>query len=145
MLDEKGSFYIIEAILAITLLMTVFLIVNTTISVENPDYSHESKEIAIAQDTMGILSTKVSFHDQTFLGDISKILKENDNSKESIREVSQMCEDKLETFNLKNYKFSENNVLNGKVLASSGDYQKAGEVTVATRNYGEYSYTLSLC
>ena len=55
-----------------------------------------------------------------------------------------MCEDKLETFNLKNYKFSENNVLNGKVLASSGDYQKAGEVTVATRNYGEYSYTLSV-
>ena len=144
MLDEKGSFYIIEAILAITLLMIVFLIVNTTISVENPDYSYESKEIAMAQDTMGILSTKVSFHDQTFLGDISKILKENDNSKESIREVSQMCEDKLETFNLKNYKFSENNVLNGKVLASSGDYQKAGEVTVATRNYGEYSYTLSV-
>ena len=144
MLDEKGSFYIIEAILAITLLMTVFLIVNTTISVENPDYSYESKEIAMAQDTMGILSTKVSFHDQTFLGDISKILKENDNSKESIREVSQMCEDKLETFNLENYKFSENNVLNGKVLASSGDYQKAGEVTVATRNYGEYSYTLSV-
>ena len=144
MLDEKGSFYIIEAILAITLLMTVFLIVNTTISVENPDYSYESKEIAMAQDTMGILSTKVSFHDQTFLGDISKILKENDNSKESIREVSQMCEDKLETFNLKNYKFSENNVLNGEVLASSGDYQKAGEVTVATRNYGEYSYTLSV-
>lgn len=144
MLDEKGSFYIIEAILAITLLMTVFLIVNTTISVENPDYSYESKEIAMAQDTMGILSTKVSFHDQTFLGDISKILKENGNSKESLREVSQMCEDKLETFNLKNYKFSENNVLNGKVLASSGDYQKAGEVTVATRNYGEYSYTLSV-
>lgn len=144
MLDEKGSFYIIEAILAITLLMTVFLIVNTTISVENPDYSYESKEIAMAQDTMGILSTKVSFHDQTFLGDISKILKENGNSKESIREVSQMCEDKLETFNLENYRFSENNVLNGKVLASSDDYQKAGEVTVATRNYGEYSYTLSV-
>ena len=81
MLDEKGSFYIIEAILAITLLMTVFLIVNTTISVENPDYSHESKEIAIAQDTMGILSTKVSFHDQTIINDINKILKENDNSK----------------------------------------------------------------
>ena len=39
--------------------------------------------------------------------------------------------------------FCENNVLKGKVLASSRDYSKAGDVSVATRNYGDYSYTLS--
>ena len=144
MSDEKGSIYIIDAILAIVLLMLVFLIVNSAISIEAPDYSYESKEIVSAQDTMEILSGKVNFQDQTFLGRISKILKDNDNSKQAVSEVSQICKDKFETLNLKNYQFRENNILNGKVLASSGKYSKAGDVTVATRTFGDYSYTLSV-
>ena len=143
MLDEKGYFYIIDAILAVMLLLMVFLIVNATISIPSPDYSHDSKDIRIAQDTMEILSGKVNFEDQSFLGEISEILKGNENSKESIRHVSRLSKDKLNSFNLKNYKFSENNVLNGKVLAESGDYSKAKDVSVATRNYGDYSYSLS--
>ena len=143
MLDEKGYFYIIDAILAVMLLLTVFLIVNTAISIPNPDYSYDSKDIRTAQDTMELLSGKVNFTDRTFLGEISGILNSNDNSKESIREVSKLCRDKLDSYNLKNYKFTENSVLKGKVLASSGDYSKARDVSVATRNYGDYSYTLS--
>ncbi|MDO5831511.1 MAG: hypothetical protein Q4Q14_01625 [Methanobrevibacter sp.] len=143
MLDEKGYFYIIDAILAVMLLLMVFLIVNATISIPSPDYSYDSKDIRMAQDTMEMLSGKVNFADQTFLGEISEILKENENSKESVRVVSRLSKDKLNSFNLKNYKFSENNVLNGKVLAESGDYSKAKDVSVATRNYGDYSYSLS--
>ena len=143
MLDEKGYFYIIDAILAVMLLLMVFLIVNATISIPSPDYSYDSKDIRMAQDTMEMLSGKVDFTDQTFLGEISEILKENENSKESVRVVSRLSKDKLNSFNLKNYKFSENNVLNGKVLAESGDYSKAKDVSVATRNYGDYSYSLS--
>ena len=144
MLDEKGSFYIIEAVLAITLLMTVFLIVNSVISIETPDYSYESRDTAIAQDTMEILSGKIDYRDQTFLGEISEILKENKNSKRSVEEVSQISKDKFQRLNIENYQFCENNVLKGKVLAASGDLNDAGDVTVATRNYGEYSYTLSV-
>ncbi|MBE6508927.1 MAG: hypothetical protein E7Z77_05865 [Methanobrevibacter sp.] len=143
MLDEKGYFYIIDAILAVTLLLIAFLIVNAAISVPNPDYSYESKDIRIAQDAMEMLSGKVNFTDRTFLGEISEILKRNENSKESIREVSNLCRDKLDSLNIKNYRFSENNILKGKVLASSGDYSKAIAVSVATRNYGNYSYSLS--
>ena len=143
MLDEKGYFYIIDAILAVMLLLMVFLIVNATISIPSPDYSYDSKDIRTAQDTMEMLSGKVNFTDQTFLGEISEILKDNENSKESIREVSRISKDKLDSFNIKNYEFTENNVLNGKVLASSGDFSKAGDVSVATRNYGDYSYSLS--
>ena len=143
MLDEKGYFYIIDAILAVMLLLMVFLIVNATISIPSPDYSYDSKDIRMAQDTMEMLSGKVDFTDQTFLGEISEILKENENSKESVRVVSRLSKDKLNSLNLKNYKFSENNVLNGKVLAESGDYSKAKDVSVATRNYGDYSYSLS--
>ena len=143
MLDDKGYFYIIDAILAVMLLLMVFLIVNAAISIPSPDYSYDSKDIIKAQDMMEMLSGNVNFTDQTFLGEISEILKENENSKESVRDVSKLCRDKLESFNIKNYRFSETNVLKGKVLASSGDYSKASDVLVATRNYGDYSYTLS--
>ena len=143
MLDERGYFYIIDAILAVTLLLIAFLVVNAAMSIPTPDYSYESKDIRVAQDAMEMLGGKVNFTDQTFLGEISEILKGNENSKESIREVSNLCRDKLDSLNIKYYRFSENNILKGKVLASSGDYSEAGEVSVATRNYGDYSYTLS--
>ena len=143
MLDDKGYFYIIDAILAVMLLLTAFLVVNTVISIPSPDYSYDSSDITKAQDTMEILSGKVNFTDQTFLSKISGILKDNENSKESIREVSKLCKYELDSFSIGNYRFSENNVLKGKVLASSGDYSKASDISVATRNYGDYSYSLS--
>jgi hypothetical protein len=91
---------------------------------------------------MEILSRKVNFTDKSFIGSISDTLMENRNSKKSVREVSEICQDKFDTFNLRNYRFCENNVLDGKVLASSGDYSKAGSVSQATRTYGDYSYSL---
>lgn len=144
MLDNKGSFYIFDAILAIFLLLIVFLVVNAAISMPSADYSYESKDIRTAQDVMELLSGKINFNDMTFLSKISKILEDGKNSKQSVREVSDICKDKLDSYNLKNYEFSENNILKGKVLASYGDYKKANDVDVATRNFGDYSYTLSL-
>ncbi|WP_405303408.1 hypothetical protein [Methanobrevibacter sp.] len=144
MLDEKGNFFIVEAILAIVLLLFVFLIFNYTISISNPSYSGEIKNSKTAQDTMEILSGKINFTDGTFIGDISEILKENENSKESVSEVSKLSKDKFSTLKLENYRFSETNILDGKVLAGSGDYSKATNVSVATRTYGDYSYTLSI-
>lgn len=144
MLDSKGSFYIMDAILAIFLLLMVFLVVNTAITMPTSDYSYESKDIRTAQDTMELLGGKIDFNDNTFLGKISKILEDNKNSKQSVRRVSEISKDKLELYNLKNYRFCENNVLKGKVLASKGNYDKASSVDVATRSYGDYSYTLSV-
>lgn len=144
MLDNKGSFYIIDAILAIFLLLIVFLIVNTAITLPTTDYSYESKDIRTAQDTMELLSGKIDFNDNTFLSKISNILIEGKNSKESIREVSDISKDKLNSYKLKNYLLTENNVLKGEVLASKGDYKGATDVDVATRNYGDYSYSLSV-
>jgi len=142
MLDNKGSFYIMDAILAIFLLLIVFLVINTAITLPTSDYSYESKEIRTAQDTMELLSGKIDFNDNTFLAEISNILKEGKNSKESIRQVSEISKDKLNSYKLKNYMLTENNILKGKVLASKGDYNKANDVDVATRTYGDYSYTL---
>jgi hypothetical protein len=144
MLDNKGSFYIIDAILAIFLLLMVFLVVNAVITMPTADYSYKSKDIRTAQDTMELLSGKIDFYDQTFLGKISNILEDGKNSKESVRQVSEISQNKLDSYNIKNYRFCENNVLKGKVLASSGNYNGYDNVNVATRTYGDYSYTLSV-
>ena len=144
MLDNKGSFYIMDAVLAIFLLSMAFLVVNAAISMPTHDYSYESKDIRAAQDIMELLSGKIDFNDKTFLGKISDSLKEGKNSKESVRQVSKISKNKLDSYNLENYRFSENNILKGEVLASKGDYKKANNVDVATRTYGDYSYTLSV-
>lgn len=143
MLDEKGNFFIIDAVLAVILLLAVFIVFNSAISIPDSSYSNEIKESKNAQDIMEILSGKVYYSDGTFIADISEILKENKNSKESIREVSGLCEDKFESLKIKNYRFSETNVLKDKVFASSGDYSNAKDVSSATRSYGDYYFTLS--
>ena len=144
MLDEKGSFFIIDALLAVVLVLIVFLVVNAVISMPSPDYSYKTKDFTSSQDIMQTLSGKIDFADRSFIGEISDILKENKNSEESVREVSGMCKNKFDNLRIANYEFSETNVLNGEVLASSGDYSKADNVSVATRSYGDYSYTLSV-
>ena len=144
MLDNKGSFYIFDAIIAVVLILLVFLVVNTTISLPTSDYSYESKDIRTAQDVMELLSGKVDFDDRTFLEEISSILEDGENSKESIGEASEISKRKLDSYNIKNYRFTENDVLDGEVLASSGDYKKEDNVDVASRTYGDYSYSLSI-
>lgn len=142
MLDNKGSFYIIDGVLAVILLLMVFLVINTAITIPTHDYSYETHDIRMAQDIMEVLSGKIDFADESFLGEISNILIENKNSKESVSQVCELSQNKLDSYNLKNFKFTENNLLDGKVLASNGDFKKARDVSVATRNYGDYSYTL---
>ena len=144
MLDEKGNFFIIDAVIAVILLLVIFLAFNSAISLQDSSYSNEIKDSKNAQDIMEILSGKIDYADRTFIGDISEILKDNKNSKESISEVSKLSKDKFSTLKLKNYRFSETNVLDDKVLASSGDYSNANDVSVAIRTYGDYSYTLSI-
>ena len=144
MSDNRGSFYIFDAILAAFLILLVFLVVNSAISLPTVDYSYESKEIRTAQDIMELLSGKVDFDDKTFLEEISSILEDGENSKESIGEASEISKRKLDSYNIKNYRFTENDILDGEVLASSGDYKKADNVDVASRTYGDYSYSLSI-
>ena len=140
MKDEKGYFYIIDAFLAIVILLIAILMVNSVISTTSPSYSTQSHDFTSAQDTMELLSAKINFTDRVFIEDISNILSTNHNSKHSVREVSKLCSEKFKKLGIENYQFRENNVLGGKVLASSG--MLGEDVSIATRNYGDYSYTL---
>ena len=145
MKDEKGLLYIFDVIFAVVLLLIAILVINAVvISIPSPQYSESVKDFKDAQDIMEMVNGKINSSDKTFIAEISSILVENENSKESIREVSDISKDKFHQFKLNNYRFTENNVLNGVVLASSGDYNDAENISVASRNYGDYSYTLSV-
>ena len=145
MKDEKGLLYIFDVIFAVVLLLIAILVINAVvISIPSPQYSESVKDFKDAQDIMEMINGKINSSDKTFIAEISSILAENENSKESIREVSDISKDKFHQFKLNNYRFTENNVLNGVVLASSGDYNDAENISVASRNYGDYSYTLSV-
>lgn len=142
MIDDSGNLYLADAIIALSILFVAMLMLNSMISIPNPSYSdvyHDSKN---AQDIMEILSGKVDFDDDTFLSEITAILKENKNSKKAQREVSQICSEKFSQFALTNYRFTESNQLNSQVLSQSGDFSKSQNVSVATRNFDGYSYTL---
>ena len=143
MLDNKGSFYLIDAILAVVLLLIVFLAINTTVTMPTHEYSYETRDIRTAQDVMELLSGRIDFQDKSFISKISGILKEGENSKESVREVSKISRDRLDSYDLENYRLVESNVLNDGVLASKGNYDDAENVSVATRTYEDYSFTLS--
>ena len=143
MLDNKGSFYLIDAILAVVLLLIVFLAINATVTMPTHEYSYETRDIRTAQDVMELLSGRIDFQDKSFISEISGILKEGENSKESVREVSKISRDRLDSYDLENYRLVESNVLNDEVLALKGNYDDAENVSVATRTYGEYSFTLS--
>lgn len=145
MKDNSGSLYIFDAILAVILLLAVILAINSAvISIPPVHYSESVHDFKIAQDVMETLSGKVNSSDRTFLADISIILAENNNSKESVREVSDISKNKFDKLKLTNYRFAENSVLEGKVLASCGDYNSADNISQASRTYGDYLYTLSV-
>ena len=144
MKDEIGNLYIADAIIALSILFIAMIMLNSLVSLPNPTYSDISHNSKNAQDIMEILSGKVDFKDHTFLSEITGILKDNKNSKKSIREVSQICDDKFCELKLSNYRFVESNKLDSKILSESGDFSKAERISVATRNYDGYSYTLYL-
>ena len=77
MLDNKGSLYVMDAVLAIVLLLVVFLIINSAISIPTHEYSYECKNIRTAQDVMELLSGRIDFQDESFLSKISTILSDD--------------------------------------------------------------------
>ncbi|MBQ9026890.1 MAG: hypothetical protein IJ104_11090 [Methanobrevibacter sp.] len=144
MKDETGSLYIADALIALSILFIALIMLNSLLSLPNPDYSDISNNPTDAQDVMEILAGKVDFNDHSFLSEITGILKDNRNSKKSIREVSQICDEKFSELKLTNYRFVESNELDSKILSDSGDFSKADSISVATRNLDGYSYTLYL-
>ena len=52
--DERGSLYIADAIIALSILFVAMLMLNTLISIPNPTYSDNAHDSKNAQDIMEI-------------------------------------------------------------------------------------------
>ena len=137
-MDDKGFLSIIDATIAIVLVITVLLIFSSLLSVSLETYSASSRDSKNSQDIMNSIDTKINYTDTSFLEEITRILEENDNSEKSVKTVSKMIESKI---HLNKFVFKETKQLN-KVLFSTGDYTSSDNFTVASRDCGNYSYTL---
>lgn len=137
--DEKGFLAIYDAILAISILFIAIFIFNLFLAVPVDTYSVASHNSKTSQDIMSLFANKINYTDESFIEEISEILAKNNNSKKSKAIVGEMVKDKLGS----NYKFvfRENNVICDEIASNCDLYQKEN-YTVATRNYGNYSYTL---
>lgn len=142
MKDQNGNLYIVDAFVAITILLLAIFMLNYVVIIPNPTYLDNANNFHDSGDIIEILAGNVYFGDRTFIGDISDVLKSGKNSQKSIATVSEMCKDKFKQLNLNNYKFIETNNLHSEVLASSGNFNNADNISSASASYGDYSYTL---
>lgn len=143
MKNERGYVAVFEALMVIFLVLTCVLFLNSVVVTSNPSLSQKADNFNKAQDIMEALSGKVNFTDETFLSEISNILSDRWDKNKAIKEVSKLTKSKFEELGLKdNYKFVEVNELNGATLLSSGNYDSAENISIASRNYGDYCYRL---
>ena len=143
MKNERGYVAVFEALMVIFLVLTCVLFLNSVVVTSNPSLSQKADNFNKAQDIMEALSGKVNFTDETFLSEISNILSDRWDKNKAIEEVSELTKSKFEELGLKdNYKFVEVNEFNGATLLSSGNYDSAENISIASRNYGDYCYRL---
>lgn len=143
MKNERGYVAVFEALMVIFLVLTCVLFLNSVVVTLNPSLSQKADNFNKAQDIMEALSGKVNFTDETFLAEISNILSDRWDKNKAIKEVSELTKLKFEELELKsNYKFVEVNELNGATLLDSGNYDSAENISIASRNYGDYCYRL---
>ena len=143
MKNERGYVAVFEALMVIFLVLTCVLFLNSVVVTSNPSLSQKADNFNKAQDIMESLSGKVNFTDETFLSEISNILSDRWDKNKAIKEVSELTKLKFEELGLKsNYKFVEVNELNGATLLESGNYVSAENISIASRNYGDYCYRL---
>lgn len=141
--DNKGFFEIIDGFIAIVLIFTVFLLFNLVITVPDNSVSATTYEFKQSQDVMEQLASKTNISDYSFLDEITDVLKDGRNSKNSVRKVSLLCEKKFKNLGLTTgYYFTEMNHLNGNKIIASGNIKQANNITVATRHCGNYCYVL---
>ena len=81
--DNKGFFEIFDGLIAVILIFTVFLLFNLVITVPSDSVSTTAYEFKQSQDIMEQLASKTNITDSSFLDEITNILKDGKDSKNS--------------------------------------------------------------
>ncbi|MDO5850554.1 MAG: hypothetical protein Q4P14_04995, partial [Methanobacteriaceae archaeon] len=140
--DNNGYLSLVDGLLAIFLIFIAIAAFNMIIDMDIVSLSEESVDFKTSNDIMELIAMKVDGKDYSILERISYTLAKSNNNKASQREVATLLEGYFDKYLDGHYAFVENNQLKGAVLVSNGDMLGADNLTVATRDYGNYSYTL---
>jgi len=142
-MDEKGFLSLVDGILAIFMIIIALMIFNTIINIDISQYSKENDDFLLSQDVMETMSLKIDENTYSTLETIQYKLESNNNSIQSIKEVAIISGEFLnKTIPNKSYSLVENKQLNGTIIVSNDNVNLAKNISTATRNIGNYSFTL---
>jgi hypothetical protein len=140
--DDNGIFFSIDAGLAlIPVLILLFTIGNINV---NCTYSYnENRYFHSAQDYAELLSNYYGPDEDCILEKVSNALSEDHDGEKGIENARKILDPFMKkNLGKMNYRIVELNHLNGKELASKGSYDKAEDVGVAVKGYGDYLFKL---
>jgi hypothetical protein len=140
-MDEKGAIFTIDAVLALIPILIVLMAVG---NIQHPNNSiPSSSHIIDAQDMLNLLG---EYQDggEPILQRLVDELEINHNNQIGINKASEIVKPLLNKFlNGRSYIFKEKSVVNS-TISSQGDILKCPQVTIATRNWGNYTFELQV-
>jgi len=141
--DNKGIMSLFDSLIVIFLIFVVLIAFNVIDNIEIPSLSYENENFKVSQDVMEIMDSKGRGNDFSMIEKISYLMSVNNNSFKSQSEAGKILDEFFDIYLPdKDYSFLEINQLDSKVLSSNGDVFSHENVSVAIRNYGNYSYKL---
>ena len=140
--DINGIFFSIDVALGlIPIIILILTVANTNIDYTGPFL--EKQYFQKAQDTTELMATYTEHDDQTLLAKISNALSENHVQSAGIDSARNLASPFLErTIGNMKYRLEEINYLKGAEIVSNGDINKANNVGVAVKCYGNYLFRL---
>lgn len=140
-MDEKGFAYTLDAVLAlIPIMIFLFGVSNFAASPESPIGIHSSQK---AHDTMDLMVNYHEGNDRSLLERVSTILASSNNSQASVDSAGEIASNFLDK-NLAGteYLLTEENQLEGEVLAGKMELRNEDNVATASRNCGNYTFRI---
>lgn len=140
-IDERGFAYTLDALLAlIPVFIVIFGVSNLAVSPESHNHIYFSQK---AQDTMDLMTQYREGGGMSVLETLSTTLKSGNNSKLCVDKAGEIASNFLDK-NMpgQEYLLTEENQLNGEILAGALELKNAENVATASRNCGNYTYRI---
>ena len=141
-MDNKGFIFTLDAVLA---LIPVFLVIIAVSGASQGNLIQPSQQVRLSHQAQDTLDAMAQYRNggETLLEEIVMVLKSNNNDVSGVDAARKIAGAFLnKTLPGANYELIELNQLNGETIVSKGVRDKAQNVAVGTKNYGNYCFKL---
>ena len=141
-MDNKGFIFTLDAVLA---LIPVFLVLIAVSGASQGNLIQPSQQVRLSHQAQDTLDAMAQYRNggETLLEEIVMVLKSNNNDVSGVDAARKIAGAFLnKTLPGANYELIELNQLNGETIVSKGVRDKAQNVAVGTKNYGNYCFKL---